>query len=52
MGIRWTLEEFQRWGKTGGKTRAKKLTPAERSKIARKAARARWSKKGETRGKP
>jgi hypothetical protein len=29
----------------GGKSRAEKLTPAERSKIARKASRARWKKK-------
>ncbi len=30
-------------GLKGGKARAEKLTPAERSEIARKAARARWS---------
>ncbi len=30
-------------GKIGGKARAEKLTPEERSEIARKAARARWS---------
>jgi hypothetical protein len=29
-------------GLTGGKARAKKLSPEERSEIARKAARARW----------
>lgn len=32
-------------GKRGGLARASKLSPAKRSKIARKAARARWSKK-------
>lgn len=29
-------------GKKGGKARADKLTPEERSEIARKAAQARW----------
>lgn len=29
-------------GKKGGKARAEKLTPEERTEIARKAARARW----------
>lgn len=28
----------------GGKARAKKLTPEERSEIARKAVKARWAK--------
>lgn len=31
-------------GKVGGRTRAKSLTPEERSKIARVAAEARWNK--------
>lgn len=31
-------------GKKGGKARSRKLTPEQRSEIARKAARARWSK--------
>ncbi len=30
-------------GLKGGKARAEKLTPAERSEIARKAAQARWA---------
>ena len=30
-------------GKKGGKARAAKLTPEQRSEIARKAAQARWS---------
>jgi hypothetical protein len=30
-------------GKIGGKARAEKLTPEERSEIAKKAAKARWS---------
>ena len=34
--------EFQRWGRIGGKTRAKRLTPEERRKSAQAAARARW----------
>ena len=29
-------------GKAGGQARAAKLTPAQRSEIARKAAKARW----------
>lgn len=32
-------------GKAGGKARADKLTPEERSEIAKKAAASRWSKK-------
>jgi hypothetical protein len=35
-------------GKKGGKARAEKLTAAERSQIARKAARTRWSVKKST----
>lgn len=31
-------------GKKGGKARAEKLTPEQRKEIARKAAKARWSK--------
>lgn len=33
----------QRGGLKGGKARAAKLTPQERSEAARKAARARWA---------
>ena len=32
-------------GLKGGKARAEKLTPEQRSEIAKKAAQARWSKK-------
>lgn len=32
-------------GQKGGKARAEKLSPAKRKQIARKAARARWSKR-------
>ncbi len=32
-------------GLKGGKARAKKLSPKQRSQIAQKAAKARWSKK-------
>jgi len=31
-------------GKKGGKARAQKLTPEQRSEIARRAAQARWQK--------
>jgi len=34
----------RRGGLKGGKARADKLTPEQRSEISRKAARARWSK--------
>ena len=33
-------------GLKGGKARANKLTPGQRSEIARKAARARWGRQG------
>ena len=33
-------------GLKGGKARAEKLTPEERSSIAKKAATARWNQKG------
>lgn len=35
----------QTGGLKGGKARAEKLTPEQRSEIARKASRARWDKK-------
>lgn len=38
------LASASRGGKKGGKARAKSLTPAERSEIARVAATARWKK--------
>ena len=34
-------------GLKGGRARAEKLTPEQRSEIARKAAQARWSSKAE-----
>jgi hypothetical protein len=37
----------RRGGLKGGKARAAKLTPEERSEIARKAAAARWNKGNE-----
>ena len=39
------VELGRRGGKKGGKARAAKMTPEERSESARKAARARWDKK-------
>ncbi len=40
-----TEKEYTRKaGKVGGKARAEKLSPQERSKIAKKAAAARWNK--------
>jgi hypothetical protein len=38
------MESGRRGGLKGGKARAAKLTPEQRSEIARKAARARWLK--------
>jgi hypothetical protein len=43
-----TLDTFRKWGKQGGKKRSKQMTAKRRKAIARKAARARWSKKGKT----
>ena len=34
----------QELGRKGGKARAKKLTPEQRSEIARKAAKTRWGR--------
>lgn len=39
------VELGRRGGKKGGKARAAKMTPEERSESARKAAKARWDKK-------
>jgi hypothetical protein len=36
------VELGRRGGKKGGKARAEKLTPEQRSEIAKKAAEARW----------
>ena len=38
------VERGRAGGKMGGKARAAKLTPEEREKAARQAARSRWSK--------
>ena len=35
---------FAKFGREGGKLRAKRMTPAARKKSAQKAAAARWSK--------
>ena len=35
---------LRQWGRKGGETRARNLSRGERSRIARKAARARWKK--------
>jgi hypothetical protein len=37
------VELGRRGGQRGGKARAEKLTPEQRSEIAKKAAAARWS---------
>jgi hypothetical protein len=37
-------EEFRRYGAQGGRTRAQRLSQAERTRIARAAAQARWAK--------
>jgi hypothetical protein len=41
-GLTKAQESGKKGGKIGGVIRAKKLTPQERSEIAKKAARARW----------
>src|SRR5215213_1992271 len=42
-----TAEELGRRASKGGKARAAKMTPKERSESARKAAKARWAKERE-----
>ena len=37
-------EHMRKGGQKGGKARARALTPDERSRIAKKAAKSRWSK--------
>ena len=41
----FTDPQFKVWGKAGGVARAAKLSKRRRSRIARKAAKARWAKK-------
>lgn len=41
----YAQELGRRGGLKGGKARASKLSPARRSEIAKKAARARWDKR-------
>lgn len=36
---------FAKFGREGGKLRASRMTPEERTKSAQKAAEARWGKK-------
>ena len=36
------LEQFRRHGRSGGRARAARMTPAARSAVARRAATARW----------
>lgn len=36
---------FAKFGKQGGKMRAKNMTPEQRKEASRKAAKARWDKK-------
>ena len=37
-------DAFRAFGRAGGLQRAKNLTPAQRSAIGKKAAKARWAK--------
>jgi hypothetical protein len=39
-------------GRRGGKERAKRMTPEQRARSARKAARARWKKYASSRKRP
>lgn len=41
MTKKFDREQFVEWGKTGGQKRAASLTPAQRRKIASKAAKTR-----------
>ncbi len=47
LSMKLTLETFRQWGKQGGAKRAKNLSTKQRQESARKAALARWHKKGE-----
>jgi hypothetical protein len=42
------LDAFRKLGKEGGKKRAANLTAKRRKELAKRAARARWAKKGKT----
>lgn len=42
------VELGRRGGLKGGRARAEKLTPEQRSEIAKKAARARWKASGDS----
>jgi len=42
--LQFFKEQGAKGGKKGGKLRLKKISPARRSEIARKAAAARWKK--------
>jgi hypothetical protein len=41
----FTTEDFKRWGKIGGKRRAKVLTPEQRQAISRKGGKAKGKAK-------
>lgn len=41
------LEFFRKKGRIGGKRRAEKMSPEERSEQARKAVQARWAKQAQ-----
>jgi hypothetical protein len=43
--LEYFREQGRRGGKQSGKARLEKLTPEQRSEVARKAAKARWGKK-------
>jgi hypothetical protein len=45
------VELGRRGGLKGGKARAAKMTPEERSESARKAAKARWAKERQEEGR-
>ena len=44
--VKLTREYFAKQGSKGGKKAAEKMTPAQRSRRAQKAAKARHAKKG------
>lgn len=45
----FTTEDFQKWGKQGGKRRAKVLTPEQRQAISRKGGKAKGKLKADKR---
>ncbi len=42
--VHYSKSDFKRWGRQGGRKRARVISPSRRSAIAVQAARSRWAK--------